>query len=119
MNLMSNACDAMKDADRKELKIKVFGDNNNFNISIIDTGSGIPENVIPKIFDSFFTTKPKGEGTGLGLSIVKNIVKEHMGDLVLNSVVGQGSIFTIKLPLSKLIIKPSSNGAGPNPSRAA
>ncbi|KAB8037791.1 response regulator [Silvanigrella paludirubra] len=118
MNLMSNACDAMKESSKKELKIKAFLDDNSFNISVNDTGSGIPEVVLPKIFDSFFTTKPKGEGTGLGLSIVKNIVKEHLGDLVLSSVVGEGTTFTIKLPISKLIIKPSSGG-GPSPSRAA
>lgn len=118
MNLMSNACDSMKDSQKKELKIKVFLDDNSVNISITDTGAGIPEAVIPKIFDSFFTTKPKGEGTGLGLSIVKNIVKEHTGDLELSSVVGEGTTFTIKLPISRLINKPTLN-EGANSSRVA
>lgn len=118
MNLMSNACDAMKKSAIKELKIRVYVEGQNFNISICDTGEGIPENIMVKIFDSFFTTKPKGEGTGLGLSIVKNIVKEHAGDLVLSSVVGEGTTFTVKLPLSRIkMISLESNP--PNSSRVA
>lgn len=118
MNLMSNACDAMKKTDKKELKIRAYVESQSFNISISDTGEGIPDEILAKIFDSFFTTKPKGEGTGLGLSIVKNIVKEHSGDLVLASVVGQGTTFTVKLPLSKIKLKSSENGAT-NPTQAA
>lgn len=118
MNLMSNACDAMRTASKKELQIRVYVESQTFNISITDTGEGIPEDIMPKIFDSFFTTKPKGEGTGLGLSIVKNIVKEHAGDLVLASVVGEGTTFTIKLPISRIKIKPNNGDETPSP-RAA
>ncbi|APJ04383.1 hybrid sensor histidine kinase/response regulator [Silvanigrella aquatica] len=103
MNLMSNACDAMKDCPVKKLKIGTYVKDNSLLISISDSGTGIPENIKSKIFDSFYTTKPKGEGTGLGLSIVKNIVKEHSGELLLESTVGKGTTFTVKLPRSKII----------------
>lgn len=118
MNLMSNACDAMKDSEKKELLIKAFMKENFLHLSVTDSGSGIPEELKPKIFDSFFTTKPKGEGTGLGLSIVKNIVGEHSGELLLDSTVGQGTTFTIKLPASKLVLKTSVEGSS-SPSRVA
>jgi signal transduction histidine kinase len=76
--------------------------DNYFLIAVQDTGTGIPDDIKPKIFESFYTTKPKGEGTGLGLSIVKNIVIEHGGDLLVDSEMGKGSTFTIKLPALKL-----------------
>ena len=106
MNLLSNACDAMKDASKKNLVIKAWLKENFFYLSISDTGAGIPKDLIPKIFDSFYTTKPKGEGTGLGLSIVKNIVNEHLSELELVSEVGQGSTFIIKMPISRIISAP-------------
>jgi two-component system, NtrC family, sensor kinase len=103
MNLMSNACDAMKQSEEKELSVRAIMEKNFLLLSVSDTGSGIPEEIKPKIFDSFYTTKPNGEGTGLGLSIVKNIVVEHSGEILLDSIVGKGSTFTIKLPASKLV----------------
>ena len=66
-------------------------------LAVHDTGSGIPAELLPKIFDPFFTTKP--EGTGLGLSISHGIVHEHHGTLDVRSEVGQGSTFTLTLPL--------------------
>lgn len=114
MNLISNACDAMKDSNKRELTIKVYLEDESLLILVSDTGVGISEEIIPKIFDSFYTTKPKGEGTGLGLSIVKNIVLEHSGELFLNSEIGKGSTFTIKLPSSKLVLnsyKEEASGA--------
>ncbi|KAB8031798.1 hybrid sensor histidine kinase/response regulator [Fluviispira multicolorata] len=118
MNLMSNACDAMKEQEKKELSIKVFINQGFLYISVCDTGSGIPENIQTKIFESFFTTKPKGEGTGLGLSIVKNIVMEHGGELLLESEMGVGSIFTVKLPTTKILSEDDSSKSPP-PSKAA
>ena len=107
MNLMSNACDAMQNKEDKELKITAKTDGGFLLLSVIDTGSGIPEEILPKIFESFFTTKPKHEGTGLGLSIVKNIVREHDGDLFVNSIIGKGTTFTIKLTTTKIILPQS------------
>ncbi len=67
-------------------------------LTVTDTGTGIPGDQIDKIFDPFFTTKPVGEGTGLGLTICHKIVKEHGGTIDVESEVGKGSTFIIKLP---------------------
>lgn len=69
-------------------------------IKINDNGSGIPEKVLDKIFQPFFTTKPTGQGTGLGLSLSYDIIKAHGGTLECESVVGEGTTFMIKLPIT-------------------
>jgi two-component system NtrC family sensor kinase len=63
-----------------------------------DTGVGIPPEHLPKIFDPFFTTMPVGEGTGLGLSITYSIIQQHRGTIEVESQVGEGSTFTVRLP---------------------
>ena len=68
-------------------------------IKIADTGHGIEKKNLARIFDPFFTTKPTGEGTGLGLSVSYGIIKNHGGDILVESKVGKGSTFTILLPL--------------------
>ena len=68
-------------------------------ISITDNGNGIPENVLDKIFQPFFTTKPTGQGTGLGLSLSYDIVKAHGGDVKVETRAGSGTEFIIQLPL--------------------
>jgi signal transduction histidine kinase len=78
-------------------------EENEIRIQVIDTGPGIPENLLPKIFQPFFTTKgtaPKDEprGTGLGLAICKDIVEHHKGRITVESQVGRGTTFSIYLP---------------------
>ena len=68
-------------------------------VRIADTGHGIEEKNLARIFDPFFTTKPTGEGTGLGLSVSYGIIKNHGGDIMVESKVGEGSVFTVVLPL--------------------
>jgi two-component system NtrC family sensor kinase len=68
-------------------------------VKIADTGHGIEKKNLARIFDPFFTTKPTGEGTGLGLSVSYGIIKNHGGDILVDSEVGRGSTFTIVLPL--------------------
>lgn len=68
-------------------------------VSISDNGAGMPQEIVGKIFDPFFTTKPVGEGTGLGLAICHRIVEEHEGSIDVESVVGRGTTFTIRLPV--------------------
>jgi signal transduction histidine kinase len=65
-----------------------------------DNGKGIPKDIIDKIFQPFFTTKPAGEGTGLGLSLSYDIIKANGGDLKVNTKAGEGSAFVIELPVS-------------------
>jgi len=67
-------------------------------VTVADTGSGIPPDVLPHVFDPFFTTKAPGEGSGLGLAQVHGIVKQHEGEIGVQSQVGQGTTFTIYLP---------------------
>jgi signal transduction histidine kinase len=68
-------------------------------IEVEDTGCGIPAHVLPHIFDPFFTTKGTGEGTGLGLSVSLGIIERHGGQILVESEVGKGTIFTVCLPL--------------------
>ena len=75
------------------------GDVGKVEISVKDNGNGIPEKVVDKIFQPFFTTKPTGQGTGLGLSLAYDIVKTHGGDLTVESKEGEGSEFIIQLPI--------------------
>ena len=67
-------------------------------LTVSDTGNGIPDDVIDRVFDPYFTTKPKGEGTGLGLSVVHGIVKDHGGGIHLTSEEGKGATFQIVFP---------------------
>ena len=68
-------------------------------ISVRDNGNGIPQNILNKIFQPFFTTKPTGQGTGLGLSLTYDIVKAHSGEITVNSIEGEGAEFVIWLPV--------------------
>jgi signal transduction histidine kinase len=68
-------------------------------VSVADTGVGIPAENLPRIFDPFFTTKGVGRGTGLGLAITRRIVEDHHGSIEVASEVGRGTIVTIRLPV--------------------
>jgi PAS domain S-box-containing protein len=70
-------------------------------ITVQDTGPGIPQEIIDRIFEPFFTTKPESEGTGMGLAVVHGIVKSHYGNIRVTSTPGQGTCFTIILPISQ------------------
>ncbi len=73
--------------------------NNKVELTVKDNGDGIPHNVLDKIFQPFFTTKPTGQGTGLGLSLSYDIIKAHGGELKVNTTEGQGAEFIIELPV--------------------
>jgi len=68
-------------------------------IRVADNGSGIPQKIVEKIFQPFFTTKPTGQGTGLGLSLSYDIIKAHGGEIKVQSKEGEGSEFEIQLPV--------------------
>jgi signal transduction histidine kinase len=70
-------------------------------LAVADTGSGIAPDQIGKVFDPFFTTKPQGKGTGLGLSVVAGHAKSWGGAAVVASVPGQGTVFSLYLPISQ------------------
>ena len=79
-----------------------LGDSGKIEIRVADNGNGIPQKVLDKIFQPFFTTKPTGQGTGLGLSLSYDIItKGHGGDIKVEGVLGKGSVFNIELPLKR------------------
>ncbi len=96
-NILVNAAQAIE--KNGLIKICSWCDDDVVKISFQDNGSGIAPENLEKIFEPFFTTKPVGEGTGLGMSISYEIVKKHGGDIQLESVVGQGTTFTLSFPL--------------------
>jgi two-component system NtrC family sensor kinase len=98
MNLLVNAAQAIGSAEG-EVVIKTRCNEKNVFASISDTGSGIDPKDMKKVFDPFFTTKAVGEGTGLGLSISHSIIERHGGKLVVGSVPGKGTTFTIAIPI--------------------
>lgn len=95
-NLIDNALQAMK--NKGTLKIDITQQADRVNVSITDSGQGIPPEIFPRIFEPFFTTKPPGAGSGLGLDIAKRIVEKHEGAISVASVPGQ-TIFTVSLPI--------------------
>ena len=98
INILSNAVQAMSGQPEGEITITVKKQNitKGYNIYIEDTGSGIAEEKLPKIFNPFFSTKD--EGSGLGLSIVKNIIEGHHGEIHIASIENRGTVVTVALP---------------------
>jgi two-component system NtrC family sensor kinase len=99
LNILNNAIDAMGKDGTITLKTFHQPDTQQVVIKITDTGPGIPKDVLAKIFDPFFTTKEVGKGTGLGLSISYSIIEKLGGIINVDSEVGQGTTFTISLPV--------------------
>jgi two-component system, NtrC family, sensor kinase len=121
MNILSNAIDALEEnnARRKDREIQANPSQINIRTSVIDAqwveiaiadnGSGIPKEIRQRIFDPFFTTKPVGKGTGMGMSISYQIVTEkHGGQLKFFSTLGEGTEFSIKIPVRHKIDRDSS-----------
>ncbi len=97
MNIMVNAAQAIE--DKGEIRITTRAENGYVEIRISDTGKGIPPDELPKIFDPFFTTKEVGKGTGLGLNMAYNIIQKHKGTIDVESEVGKGTTFIIRIPV--------------------
>jgi PAS domain S-box-containing protein len=108
LNLFLNARDAMPKGGW--LTIVTRQERGTAAIEVADTGSGIPAEQLSRIYDPFFTTKAIGKGTGLGLSITYGIVHEHNGTISCDSQVGQGTRFTIQLPLAEAAPRVASAG---------
>jgi signal transduction histidine kinase len=98
LNLITNSLDAMPQGGA--LDIRASRDTNGVRIEITDTGTGIAKELLPRIFQPWFTTKPAGRGTGLGLSITHDVVQRHGGTITVVSDQGRGTTFTIELPSS-------------------
>ena len=105
LNLITNAFYAITEKTKQNVSnyeplvtVSTKEENDQILIRVSDNGNGIPENIIEKIFQPFFTTKPTGQGTGLGLSLSYDIVKAHGGTLSVHSKLSNGTTFTISLP---------------------
>jgi PAS domain S-box-containing protein len=107
LNLFLNARDAMPRGGWLSVVTRIDGDS--VVAEVADTGSGIPSEHLARIYDPFFTTKAIGRGTGLGLSITYGIVREHQGAIRCDSAIGQGTRFTLSLPLEQARARSASN----------
>ena len=107
LNLFTNAAQAIE--AQGKLHIKSWATNEAIHVQVTDSGKGIPQENLPHIFDPFFTTKPVGEGTGLGLAITHQIIQQHGGDIRVDSRVGEGTRFHIKLPFVSQLLQAQSS----------
>lgn len=121
-NIINNAHQALLEKKRRHaevLKLTITSEvrKNIVSVSVQDTGIGIPPDVLPKVFEPFFTTKEVGVGTGLGLSISYGIVKEHGGEILVESQAGEGATFIVTLPINGQIqekkVAQSEKGTSP------
>jgi signal transduction histidine kinase len=109
LNMVANARDAMPNGGT--LSVATSADSENVTIEIKDNGTGIREEHIDKIFDSFFTTKGEVKGVGLGLSVCYGFIKDHGGDIKVESQVGAGTKFTITLPVHNAVTSEKNHNA--------
>jgi len=108
LNMVANARDAMPDGGT--LSVKTDSDKTNVKIEISDTGIGIKEEHLKRVFDSFFTTKDSIKGVGLGLSVCYGFIKDHGGDIQVRSEVGTGTTFTIIFPILEVSVEKTEAG---------
>jgi two-component system, NtrC family, sensor kinase len=101
LNLFLNSIQAMESGGRIDVVMRTYPDAREIRIDVRDTGSGIPQEYLDRLFDPFFSTKKEGEGTGLGLSVSYNIINKHSGHIEVESTLGEGSCFSIFLPMEK------------------
>lgn len=97
MNLLINAAHSIG-PERGKITISTGGDADRVWFEVTDTGGGIDPDVLPRIFEPFYTTKPMGKGTGLGLSISYGIVQKHHGTIAVSTEIGRGTTFRVSLP---------------------
>jgi len=101
LNLILNAEHAIREVrDKGTLRIRLGSGEGSVWVSFHDDGPGIPKEILPSIFDPFYTTKRPGRGTGLGLSICKSVLKEHNGTVEAANAADGGAVFTVTLPMS-------------------
>ncbi len=101
LNLIANSLDAVQTSERKEISIDIRTVGEFVQVTIVDTGVGVPVEDLNKVFDPFFTTKPPGKGTGLGLTVTRNIVMDHGGNIICKSEPGGGTRLVVTLPAEK------------------
>ena len=98
MQILNNACQAAGPSGHIWLDLQVKAANN-IVLEIRDDGEGIPTEILSRIFDPFFTTRPVGQGRGMGLAVARMIMSQHSGDIKVQSTLGQGSRFSLEIPV--------------------
>jgi two-component system, NtrC family, sensor kinase len=98
MNMMNNSRDALKDRPNKQISLKLYQNEDKICMDIGDNGSGIPPQVLKRLFEPFVTSKPAGKGTGLGLSVCHGIIRNHGGEIKVTTAQDQGTTWHITLP---------------------
>jgi signal transduction histidine kinase/CheY-like chemotaxis protein len=116
-SILLNAAQSIPEgaADAHEIAVRVALDGRRLVVEIRDDGCGIPADVLPRIFDPFFTTKPVGQATGLGLTLAHDLVKNHDGEIELESEVGRGTTVRVFLPIERA--RAGAEAATPEASR--
>jgi len=103
MNLILNAADALDNRPNRQLTLRITPSGNHFYLQVSDTGQGIKPEHVARIFDPFFTTKAPDRGSGLGLSVCYSAVKQHNGEISVESTYGEGTTFKLTLPCGELV----------------
>ncbi|MBI4228454.1 MAG: PAS domain S-box protein [Deltaproteobacteria bacterium] len=98
-DIMMNAIDAMPEGGKIYFNVSNGSQEGFIDITISDTGTGIPEETLPLVFEPFFSTKPAGKGTGLGLSVAKRVIQDHGGKISIESTEGEGTMIYITIPI--------------------
>jgi PAS domain S-box-containing protein len=112
LNLMLNAEQAIREVrDRGTLRVRLTADGHTVIATFQDDGPGIAPEILPNIFDPFYTTRRPGRGTGLGLSVCRAILREHGGNVEASSAPGGGALFTVSLPIAKAMVQTGTAGA--------
>jgi signal transduction histidine kinase len=102
LNLALNAIDAMPDGGTLAIETDTIREGSFLKVDFTDSGTGIADHIKHHIFDPFFTSKPQGKGTGLGLSVSLGIIRKHGGDILVDSRIGEGTTFSVLLPMAKI-----------------
>jgi signal transduction histidine kinase len=102
LNLTLNAIDAMPNGGTLAIETDTIREGSFLKVDFTDSGTGIADHIKHHIFDPFFTSKPQGKGTGLGLSVSLGIIRKHGGDILVDSRIGEGTTFSVLLPMANI-----------------
>jgi len=105
-DMMMNAIEAMPEGGKLTINVSTISYPDSIAIiKISDTGTGIPNDILPQVFEPFFSTKPAGKGTGLGLAVAKRIIHDHRGQISIQSIEGDGTTIKIEIPIYEEVIE--------------